>query len=33
MDDPDEDVFMRLCFAREDEMLRAAAERISQALG
>ena len=33
LDDPDEDVFMRLCFAREDEMLRAAAERISKALG
>jgi aminotransferase len=32
MDSPDEDVFMRLCFAREDEMLRAATERITQAL-
>jgi aminotransferase len=33
MDEPDEDIFMRLCFAREDEMLKAAAERITKALG
>jgi aminotransferase len=32
MDGPEDDVFMRLCFAREDEMLRAATERITQAL-
>jgi aminotransferase len=32
MDDPDQDRFMRLCFAREDEMLKAAAERITEAL-
>jgi aminotransferase len=32
MDDPGRDVYMRLCFAREDEMLRSASERISQAL-
>ena len=33
MDDPEEDVYMRLCFAREDEMLEDAAERIVKALG
>ncbi len=33
MDDPIEDVYMRFCFAREDEMLEAAAERIVRALG
>jgi aminotransferase len=33
MDEPDQDIFMRLCFAREDEMLKAAAERITKALG
>jgi aminotransferase len=33
MDDPEEDVYMRLCFAREDEMLEAAASRIVRALG
>lgn len=33
MDDPEEDVYMRLCFAREDAMLEAAAGRIVQALG
>jgi aminotransferase len=32
MDEPDQDVFMRLCFAREDELLNAAAERIARAL-
>ncbi len=32
MDEPERDVFMRLCFAREDEMLRLAAERIVRAL-
>jgi aminotransferase len=32
MDEPDQDIFMRLCFAREDEMLNAAAERIGRAL-
>jgi aminotransferase len=33
MDEPERDVYMRLCFAREDEMLEAAAERIVKALG
>jgi aminotransferase len=33
LDEPGQDVFMRLCFAREDEMLEAAAERITKALG
>lgn len=33
MDEPEEDVYMRLCFAREDEMLEAAAGRIIRALG
>lgn len=33
MDEPEEDVYMRLCFAREDEMLEAAAGRIVRALG
>jgi aminotransferase len=33
MDDPEEDVYMRLCFAREDAMLEAAASRILKALG
>jgi aminotransferase len=32
MDDPDQDVYMRLCFAREDAMLEAASARIAQAL-
>ena len=32
MDDPREDVYMRLCFAREDKMLEAAAGRIERAL-
>jgi aminotransferase len=32
MDDPDRDIYMRLCFAREDAMLEAAAERIAKAL-
>ena len=32
MDDPDEDVYMRLCFAREDAMLESAAQRIVDAL-
>jgi aminotransferase len=33
MDEPEHDVYMRLCFAREDKMLEAAAERIVSALG
>lgn len=32
MDEPERDVFMRLCFAREDEMLELAAGRIVRAL-
>ena len=32
MDDPERDVYMRFCFAREDEMLEAATERLIQAL-
>jgi len=32
MDDPDEDVYMRFCCAREDEMLQSVAERITKAL-
>lgn len=32
MDEPERDVYMRLCFAREDEMLQAAAERLTRAL-
>ena len=32
MDEPEQDVFMRLCFAREDAMLEQAAERIVRAL-
>jgi len=32
MDEPELDVYMRLCFAREDEMLHAAAERLTSAL-
>jgi len=32
MDEPENDVFMRLCFAREDSMLEAAAERLVRAL-
>ena len=32
MDDPEPDVFMRFCFAREDAMLKLAAERIVRAL-
>jgi aminotransferase len=32
MDDPEEDVYMRICFAREDSMLEGAVERISAAL-
>ena len=33
MDDPEPDVFMRFCFAREDAMLKLAAERMVRALG
>jgi aminotransferase len=33
MDDPERDVYMRLCFAREDRMLEDAAARIERALG
>jgi aminotransferase len=33
MDEPENDVFMRLCFAREDSMLEAAAERIVRTIG
>lgn len=33
MDDPQQDVFLRLCFAREDSMLEDAAGRIVKALG
>ncbi|HKP85066.1 MAG TPA: pyridoxal phosphate-dependent aminotransferase [Blastocatellia bacterium] len=32
MDDPERDVYMRFCFAREDEMLHAAADRLIKAL-
>jgi len=32
MDEPERDVYMRLCFAREDAMLESAAHRIVQAL-
>jgi aminotransferase len=32
LDEPERDVYMRLCFAREDEMLAQAADRIVQAL-
>jgi aminotransferase len=32
MDSPEKDVYMRLCFAREDDMLEAAAKRIIDAL-
>ncbi len=32
MDEPERDVYMRLCFAREDEMLHAAADRLTNAL-
>ena len=32
MDEPEQDVYMRLCFAREDEMLHAATERLTKAL-
>jgi aminotransferase len=32
MDEPERNVFMRLCFAREDAMLELAAERIVRAL-
>jgi aminotransferase len=32
MDEPEPDVYMRLCFAREDEMLRSASERLANAL-
>ncbi len=32
MDEPERDVYMRLCFAREDDMLQSAAERIVRAL-
>lgn len=32
MDDPDEDIYMRFCCAREDDMLRSASERIVKAL-
>ncbi|HXG68454.1 MAG TPA: pyridoxal phosphate-dependent aminotransferase [Blastocatellia bacterium] len=33
LDNPERDVYMRWCFAREDRMLEAAAERIVRALG
>ena len=33
MDEPEQDVYMRVSFAREDEMLTAASERIVRALG
>ncbi|HKY06137.1 MAG TPA: pyridoxal phosphate-dependent aminotransferase, partial [Blastocatellia bacterium] len=33
MDEPEQDLFMRICFAREDSMLEAAAERIVKTLG
>lgn len=32
MDEPEQDVYMRWCFAREDAMLQAAAERLVEAL-
>jgi aminotransferase len=32
MDEPEQDVYMRLCFAREDNMLEDAAQRIVRAL-
>lgn len=32
MDEPERDVYMRLCFAREDEMLQAATQRLTNAL-
>jgi aminotransferase len=32
MDEPEQDVYMRWCFAREDAMLQAAAERLVKAL-
>jgi aspartate/methionine/tyrosine aminotransferase len=32
MDEPESDVFMRLCFAREDKMLEQAIDRIVGAL-
>jgi aminotransferase len=32
MEEPEQDVYMRLCFAREDDMLARAASRIQQAL-
>jgi aminotransferase len=32
MDEPEKDVYMRLCFAREDKMLESAAARIEKAL-
>jgi aspartate/methionine/tyrosine aminotransferase len=32
MDEPDPDIYMRLCFAREDDMLEAASDRIVKAL-
>lgn len=32
MDEPEQDVYMRWCFAREDEMLEAAADRLVKAL-
>ena len=32
MDDPERDIYMRLCFAREDDMLEAASARIAKAL-
>lgn len=33
IDEPEQDVYMRLCFAREDSMLEAASERIVKTLG
>jgi len=32
MDEPEQDVYMRWCFAREDEMLQAAVDRLMEAL-
>ena len=32
MEEPERDIYMRLCFAREDEMLQAATERLTNAL-
>ena len=32
MDEPEQDIYMRWCFAREDAMLEAAAETLVRAL-